>query len=144
MDPQQRILLQVGYQALENAGYVPNTTSTFNPDTFGCFIGAATHDYAHNLRNDIDIYYSTGKSFKWWGYLQCYLTLNCYIGTLTAFLSGRLSYCLNLSGPSIVFDTACSSSTVAIHQAVRALMNQDCHAALAGGVNVISSPDVGL
>lgn len=63
MDPQQRILLQVGYQALENAGYVPDATSTFNPDTFGCFIGAATHDYAQNLRNDIDVYYSTGKSF---------------------------------------------------------------------------------
>jgi acyl transferase domain-containing protein len=65
-----------------------------------------------------------------------------FIGTLAAFLSGRLSYCLGLSGPSMVVDTACSSSMVAIHQAVRALMNKDCHAALAGGVNVISSPDV--
>ncbi|KAF8182359.1 putative polyketide synthase [Pholiota molesta] len=122
MDPQQRILLQVGYEALEDAGYVPHSTPGFDPDTFGCFIGAATHDYVHNLRNDIDLYYSTG--------------------TLAAFLSGRLSYCLGLSGPSMVVDTACSSSMVAIHQAVRALMNKDCHAALAGGVNVISSPDM--
>lgn len=63
MDPQQRILLQVGYQALEHAGYVPSATATFNPDTFGCFIGAATHDYVHNLKNDIDTYYSTGTFF---------------------------------------------------------------------------------
>ncbi|KAF9483554.1 ketoacyl-synt-domain-containing protein [Pholiota conissans] len=122
MDPQQRILLQVGYEALEDAGYVPNSSPTFNPDKLGCFIGAATHDYVHNLRNEIDVYYSTG--------------------TLAAFLSGRLSYCLGLSGPSMVVDTACSSSMVAIHQAVRALMNRDCDAALAGGVNVISSPDM--
>jgi acyl transferase domain-containing protein len=60
MDPQQRILLQVGYEALEDAGYVPHSTPGFDPDTFGCFIGAATHDYVHNLRNDIDLYYSTG------------------------------------------------------------------------------------
>ncbi|KDR83172.1 hypothetical protein GALMADRAFT_134664 [Galerina marginata CBS 339.88] len=122
MDPQQRILLRIGYEALEDAGYVPHSSPTFQPVTFGCFIGAATHDYVQNLRNDIDVYYSTG--------------------TLKAFLSGRLSYCLGLSGPSLVVDTACSSSMVAIHQACRALMNRDCHAALAGGVNVMSSPDM--
>ena len=70
--------------------------------------------------------------------------LTVFLGTLGAFLSGRLSYCLGLGGPSIVVDTACSSSLVAIHQATRALMNGDCKAALAGGVNVISSPDVGV
>lgn len=60
MDPQQRILLQVAYEALEDSGYVPNSTRSFNTETFGCFIGAATHDYDQNLRNDIDVYYSTG------------------------------------------------------------------------------------
>ena len=60
MDPQQRILLQVAYQALEDSGYVPNSTLSFNTETFGCFIGAATLDYVQNLRNDIDVYYSTG------------------------------------------------------------------------------------
>ena len=60
MDPQQRILLQVAYQALEDSGYVPNSTRTFGMETFGCFIGAATLDYVQNLRNDIDVYYSTG------------------------------------------------------------------------------------
>jgi acyl transferase domain-containing protein len=63
-------------------------------------------------------------------------------GTLAAFLSGRISYAMQLGGPSITVDTACSSSLVAIYQACRALGNRDCSAAIAGGVNIISSPDV--
>lgn len=62
MDPQQRILLQVTYEALEDAGYIPDATPTFSRDTFGCYIGAATHDYVHNLRQNIDVYYTTGMS----------------------------------------------------------------------------------
>ncbi|KAK0228850.1 polyketide synthase [Armillaria fumosa] len=124
MDPQQRVLLHTTYEALEDAGYVPNATPSFNPDTFGCYIGVATHDYLQNLRDDIDVYYSTG--------------------TLKAFLSGRLSYSMQLSGPSIVVDTACSSSGVAVYQGARALMNGDCNAAIVGGVNVIASPDMFL
>ncbi|PPQ69908.1 hypothetical protein CVT24_003242 [Panaeolus cyanescens] len=122
MDPQQRILLHVAYNALEDAGYVPNSTPAFNSETFGCYIGAATYDYIQNLRNEIDVYYSTG--------------------TLGTFLSGRLSHCLRLSGPSVVVNTACSSSLVAIYQASRALLNRDCNTALAGGVNLITSPDM--
>ncbi|KAI8970630.1 ketoacyl-synt-domain-containing protein [Trametes punicea] len=124
MDPQQRMLLKVAYKALEHAGYCPNATPSFNPDTFATFVGVATNDYVLNLRNDIDVYYSTG--------------------TLQAFLSGRISYVFGFGGPSIVFDTACSSSMVALHQACRALTAGDCNAALAGGVNVISSPDMYL
>ena len=60
MDPQQRMLLHVAYEALEDAGYVPDSTPSFLEETFGCYIGAATHDYLHNLRNSIDVYYSTG------------------------------------------------------------------------------------
>jgi acyl transferase domain-containing protein len=63
MDPQQRILLHTAYEALEDSGYVPNATPTFRPETFGCYIGVATHDYLQNLRNDIDVYYSTGNFF---------------------------------------------------------------------------------
>ncbi|KDQ12500.1 hypothetical protein BOTBODRAFT_34463 [Botryobasidium botryosum FD-172 SS1] len=124
MDPQQRILLRAAYEAIENAGYVPNATPSFDEDTFGAYVGVATDDYVQNLRNDIDVYYSTG--------------------TLRAFLSGRISYVLGISGPSIVVDTACSSSMVAVYQACRALVNRDCNAALAGGVNVIGSPDMYL
>ncbi|KAG0708446.1 putative polyketide synthase [Suillus ampliporus] len=122
MDPQQRILLHTAHDALENAGYVPDATPSFQRDTFGCFIGTATHDYESNLREDIDVHYSTG--------------------TLKAFLSGRISYAMQFGGPSVAIDTACSSSIVAIHQACRGLMNRDCNAAIAGGVNIMSSPNM--
>ena len=60
MDPQQRLLLHTAYHALENAGYIPNATPSWNPDSFGTFVGVATNDYVHNLRDNIDVYYSTG------------------------------------------------------------------------------------
>ncbi|KAI1777287.1 putative polyketide synthase [Hypoxylon cercidicola] len=124
IDPQQRVLLQTAYRALEDAGYVPDSTPSFARDTFGCFVGSATLDYTENLRADIDVYYSPG--------------------TLRAFQSGRISYYFGWSGPSITLDTACSSSMVALHQAARALAAGDCRAALVGGVNVITSPDMYL
>lgn len=122
LDPQQRVLLQTAYTAIENAGYVADSTASFARDSFGCYVGVATGDYTENLRDDIDVYYSTGN--------------------LRAFLSGRISYALKLGGPSLVVDTACSSSLVAIYQACRALDAGDCNAAVAGGVNIITSPDV--
>ena len=64
------------------------------------------------------------------------------VGTLQAFLSGKISYAFGFSGPSVVVDTACSSSMVALYQACRSLNNKDCNAAIAGGVNIITSPDV--
>ncbi|KAK7036095.1 Non-reducing polyketide synthase tera [Favolaschia claudopus] len=124
MDPQQRILLHTAYEALENSGYVPNATPTSRPETFGCYMGVATEDYVHNLRDEMDVYYSTG--------------------TLRAFLSGRISFAMQLGGPSMAVDTACSSSNVAVYLGARALMNGDCDAALVGGVNTISSPDMFL
>ena len=69
-------------------------------------------------------------------------TYHYLLGTLKAFLGGKIAYAFGFGGSSIVLDTACSSSLVAIHQACRALQNGDCNAALAGGVNVITSPDV--
>ncbi|KIY47273.1 ketoacyl-synt-domain-containing protein [Fistulina hepatica ATCC 64428] len=145
MDPQQRVLLLTAHHALESAGYVPvvdskpvdnPTTSasldfdenrssglaSFNRESIGCYIGVSTNDYVQNLRNNFDIFYSTG--------------------TLQAFLSGRISYHYQWSGPSVVVDTSCSSSMVAIYQACRAISNGDCTAALAGGVNIITSPDM--
>ncbi|KAM3077744.1 polyketide beta-ketoacyl-synthase [Clarireedia jacksonii] len=124
MDPQQRILLHTTQAALEDAGYVGDATASFQRASMGCYIGVATGDYTDNLRNDIDVFYSPGN--------------------LRAFHSGRISYVYKLSGPSIVTDTACSSSAVSIYQACRALQTGECSAAIAGGVNVISSPDMYL
>ncbi|KAL8846847.1 MAG: hypothetical protein Q9221_008076 [Calogaya cf. arnoldii] len=124
MDHQQRVLLQTAQAALDDAGYIPDSTPTFQRASIGCFIGAATEDYKANLRDDIDVFYSTG--------------------TLRAFLSGKISFVHALSGPSIVADTACSSSLVSIDQACRVLNNGDCTTAIAGGVNTISSPDMYL
>ncbi|KAL8827912.1 MAG: hypothetical protein Q9191_002901 [Dirinaria sp. TL-2023a] len=61
VDPQQRVLLQTTYKALEDAGYVPDSTLSFARDTFGCYIGNATLDYPDNLKDEIDVYYSPGK-----------------------------------------------------------------------------------
>lgn len=124
MDPQQRILLHTALDALQDAGYSPDASPTFQKDSFGVYVGVATGDYVDNSRDNIDVYYSTG--------------------TLRAFLSGRISYAFGFGGPSVVIDTACSSSLVALYQACRSLQNEDCKSALAGGVNVISSPDVRL
>lgn len=124
MDPQQRLLLQGAQKAFDDAGYVGDSSPTFQRASTGCYIGLATADYTDNLRNDIDVFYSSG--------------------TLRAFHSGRISYFYKLSGPSIVTDTACSSSMVSVYQACRALQNGDCTAAIAGGVNVITSPDVSI
>ena len=124
VDPQSRVLLHAAHAAMEDAGYAEDTTPTFQRKTFGCYIGVATGDYTDNLRNDIDVYYSPG--------------------TLRAFLSGKISYNYKMSGPSVVIDTACSSSLVAVYQACRALQAGDCTAAMAGGVNIITSPDMYL
>lgn len=62
IDPQQRVILQTTYKALEDAGYVPDASPSFARDTFGCYIGNATLDYPDNLKNDIDVYYSPGQS----------------------------------------------------------------------------------
>ena len=60
MDPQQRVVLQNAYAALENAGYVGDSSPTFQRKSFGCFVGVATGDYVDSLRDDIDVYYSPG------------------------------------------------------------------------------------
>jgi acyl transferase domain-containing protein len=141
MDPQQRVLLHVAYEALENAGYVQDDTSSYQRDTFGCYVGVATDDYVANLKEEVDIYHSTGMSAISGSPPLTHSRCDP-IGTLRSFLSGRISYAMQWSGPSVVVDTACSSSLVAIYQACRALRNRDCRAALAGGVNIIAGPDV--
>lgn len=60
MDPQQRVLLHVAHEALENAGYVPDSTQSWKREAFGCFIGAATGEWGDCLREQADLYHSTG------------------------------------------------------------------------------------
>lgn len=115
MDPQQRLLLEVSWEALENAGIAPLRLAT--SDT-GVFIGISTGDYARLLaRAGVTAYASTGNAFS--------------------IAANRLSYFLNLRGPSLAIDTACSSSLVAVHQACQSLRRGECQVALAGGVNLI-------
>ena len=76
MDPQQRVLLHVAYHALEDAGYVPNATPSFDPETVAVYVGAATNDYVHNLRDQMDVYYSTGK---WRGSACVMIRVECWM-----------------------------------------------------------------
>ncbi|KAJ5675962.1 hypothetical protein N7462_008859 [Penicillium macrosclerotiorum] len=121
MDPQQRLLLQVAYQALEDAGYFGVATDSQDLQDVGCYIGVCSSDYNDNVASHTATAFST-------------------LGTLRAFLSGRISHFFGLQGPSLTLDTACSSSAVAIHSACNAIKMGECTAALAGGVSIYTSP----
>lgn len=124
MDPQQRLMLEVSWEALEHAGQSPERLA--NSRT-GVFVGISTSDYV-SLRlmagktETIDSYLSTGLSHS--------------------VASGRISYVLGLQGPSVSLDTACSSSLVTVHLAVQSLRNDECRMALAGGVNLTLMPEL--
>ncbi|RYG33143.1 MAG: type I polyketide synthase, partial [Burkholderiales bacterium] len=124
MDPQQRLFLEVAWESLENAGYPPDRqkrTST------GVYVGITGNDYA-------TMQMKTGDEALLDGHFAS--------GIAHSVVSGRLSYLLGLEGPSLSIDTACSSSLVAVHLACQALRAGDCRMALAGGVNLILSPDI--
>ncbi len=120
MDPQQRILLEEVWRVFEDAGYKASTVAGSNT---GIFIGVGNDDYNQLIAEsdiNLDIYAATGSYF--------------------CIIANRISYLLNLHGPSTVVDTACSSSLVAIHQAVKAIQNGECVMAVAGGVNLMCTP----
>ncbi|KAK9775631.1 hypothetical protein SCAR479_07738 [Seiridium cardinale] len=119
-DPQQRILLEVVYEALESAGYFGASATPETLD-YGCYIGAVMSDYYDNLSCHPSTAYAT-------------------VGTSRAFVSGCMSHYFGWTGPSLSIDTACSSSLVAINTACRAIWSGECSRAVAGGTNVISSP----
>ena len=124
MDPQQRLLLEVSWEALENAGQSP---AKLGHTRTGVYIGVCSNDYSQLLLEAgnpalVDMYFASGIAHS--------------------IASGRLSYVLGLQGPSISVDTACSSSLVAVHLACQSLRNRECRLALAGGVNVILSPEI--
>lgn len=124
LDPQQRLILEVAWESLENAGLPP---SSLEGSETGVFIGISLNDYLQRLNRDpaqIDPYVGTGNALS--------------------MAANRLSYCLGLEGPSVAVDTACSSSLVAIHQACRSLRDRECDLAFGGGVNLLLDPTVSI
>ena len=120
IDPQQRILLQLTWEALEDAGIRPSTVAS---SEVGVFIGASQTDYGHAFFSDpavADSHFAPG--------------------TALAILANRISYIYGLHGPSITVDTACSSSLVALHQAIEAIRSGRIDTAIVGASNVIASP----
>ncbi|PON18064.1 hypothetical protein C2W62_09955 [Candidatus Entotheonella serta] len=126
MDPQQRLLMEVSWEALENAGCPPDS---MKGKSAGVFIAMSTDDYAlHTLSqaaaSEIDVYTNTGVT--------------------RSVSAGRLAYTFGWQGPTMQVDTACSSSLVAIHLACQSLRSGESELALAGGVNLILSPQMSI
>lgn len=122
MDPQQRVLLEVTWEALEDANILPEALSG---QPAGVFMGICSSDYAHRTLADA-------------------MTVDAFAGAGAALsiAANRLSYFLNLKGPSLAVDTACSSSLVALHLAAQSLRRRESHVALVGAVNLVLKPEV--
>ncbi|CAN5135069.1 hypothetical protein BH11PSE11_BH11PSE11_05030 [soil metagenome] len=126
MDPHQRLLLEVAWQALEDAGEAGGSLAGTCTGVY-LGLGAQNSDYAWWLLND-----------------QRALDKHAIAGSFHSLMPGRLSYLLDLRGPSMVVDAACASGLVSVHLACQALRRRECDAALAAAVNLILSPLVSL
>ncbi|KAL4784871.1 beta-ketoacyl synthase [Aspergillus varians] len=122
MDPAQRMALMSTYEAMERGGIVPDTTPSTQRNRIGVFHGVTSNDWMEtNTAQNIDTYFITGGN--------------------RGFIPGRINFCFEFSGPSYSNDTACSSSLAAIHLACNSLWRGDCDTAVAGGTNMIFTPD---
>ncbi|MFL1429440.1 MULTISPECIES: type I polyketide synthase [unclassified Nocardiopsis] len=120
MDPQQRIILELVWEALEHAGVDPHALG--GTDT-GVFMGVGSDDYGRQLLEDLP------GIEAWSG-----------IGAAMCAVANRVSYLLDLRGPSFTLDAACASSLVAVNSAAQSLRSGECSTALVGGINVIAGP----
>lgn len=122
MDPQHRLILEVTWEALENAGIAPSSLAGSNT---GVFVGICSNDYAWKLvkqdTQEIDIYLGSGNAYS--------------------PVSGRVSYLLDIHGPSLAIDTACSSSLTSTHVAVNSIRSGECDIAIVGGIQRYLSPE---
>ncbi|MFD5698626.1 aminotransferase class I/II-fold pyridoxal phosphate-dependent enzyme [Streptomyces lasiicapitis] len=124
MDPQQRLLLETAWRTLEDAGRDP---ASLAGSATGVFVGISSHDYTElqmGRLDTVDVYGATGNAH--------------------AIAANRLSYALDLRGPSLALDTACSSSLTAVHLACDSLRRGECATALAGGVNLMLTPGLSV
>ncbi len=123
MDPQQRLMLEAAWEAVEDAGLPSDRLAGSRT---AAFIGVSSNEYVHMRSGDfrdLTIYFGSGDARA---------------------TAGRLSQVFGLNGPAVAVDTACSSSLVAVHLACEAIRNQECELAFAGGTNLVLSPEFGI
>ena len=123
IDPAQRLALMTAYEALEQAGIVPDATPSTRRDRVGVYYGVTSMDWMEtNSPQNVDTYFIPGGN--------------------QAFIPGRINYCFKFSGPSFAINTACSSSLAGIHLACNSLWRGEIDTAIAGGTNVLTNPDM--
>ena len=120
VDPQERLILETAWEALESAGF---RAETLMDSSTGVYMGLCSSEYQTRAMRDVSS-----------------LDASSLLGTAHSAMVGRLSYWLGLKGPNLPVDTACSSSLVAVHLACQALRQGECSLALAGGANVVLDP----
>lgn len=125
LDPQQRLLLRVAWEAMEDGGQVPDRLAGSD---VGVFVGGFTLDYQLLQNSGI--------------YGRYHLHTHSATGMMMTMLANRLSFAFDFRGPSLTVDTACSGSLVAVHLAAQSIWNGECTMALAGGVNLMISPNM--